>query len=130
MIEQNGCDECVPMIRILLFSSGFVIGQWIYLWWLAQNAKILRRDPCFASRGCATFSILLCKILPRLVCGTPLLPPMCRRKIENEHLIRRLRRHLPQGEGYFVCGTLLRQMYRRKIDNEHLIRRLRRHFPQ
>ena len=96
MIEQNGCDECVPMIRILLFSSGFVIGQWIYLWWLAQNAKILRRDPCFASRGCATFSILLCKILPRLVCGTLLLRQMCRRKIDNEHLIRRLRRHLPQ----------------------------------
>ena len=24
MIEQNGCDECVPMIRILLFSSGNV----------------------------------------------------------------------------------------------------------
>ena len=50
----------------------------IYLWRLAQNAKILRRGSCFASRDCATFSILLCKILPRLVCGTPLLPPMFR----------------------------------------------------
>ena len=78
MIDQHRCDEWVPMIRILLFSSGFVIGQWIYLWWLAQNAKILSRGSCFASRGCATFSILLCKILPRLVCGTPLLLPMFR----------------------------------------------------
>ena len=26
MIGQHRCDECVPMIRILLFSSGFVFG--------------------------------------------------------------------------------------------------------
>ena len=66
------------------FLKRYVIEQRPYLRLLAQNAKILRRGTRSACRGYATFSLLLRKILPRLVCGTRHLPPMCRRRLEKE----------------------------------------------